>query len=105
ISKNIGVFLGTFGGSPHSSPRGRRGFAEGEARRTSVFMRFRALEGPEGSQKKQAERTSLLFREIENASTNDVQIAWNSKDRSDVAVVCSKHWRGLHLFRSPSCTC
>ena len=32
---------------------------------------------------KQVKRTSLLFREIENTSTNDVQIARNSKDRSD----------------------
>ena len=51
ISKNIGDFLGTFGGSPRSSPRGRLGFAEGKARRTSVFVRIRAPEGPEGSQK------------------------------------------------------
>ena len=36
---------------------------------------------------KQVKRTSLLFREIENASTNDVQITRNSKDRSDVAAV------------------
>ena len=42
---------GTFGGSPRSSPRGRLGFAEGKAKRTSVFVRVRALEGPEGSQK------------------------------------------------------
>ena len=49
--KNIGDFLGTFGGSPRSSPRGRLGFAEGKAKRTSVFVRIRALEGPEGSQK------------------------------------------------------
>ena len=41
---------------------------------------------------KQVKHTPLLFREIVNASTNDVQIAWNSKDRSDVAAVCSKHW-------------
>ena len=40
---------------------------------------------------KQVKHTSLLFREIENASTNDVQIARKSKDRSDVAAVCSKH--------------
>ena len=40
--KNIGDFLGTFGGSPRSSPRGRLGFAEGKAKRTSVFMRLRA---------------------------------------------------------------
>ena len=49
--KNIGDFLGTFGGSPHSSPRRRLGFAEGKAKRTSVFVRIRAPEGPEGSQK------------------------------------------------------
>src|SRR6185295_13621862 len=36
---------------------------------------------------KQVKRTSLLFREIKNASTNDVKIARNSRDRSDVAVV------------------
>ena len=44
-------FLGTFGGSPRSSPRGRRGFVEGKARRTSVFVRILAFEGSEGSQK------------------------------------------------------
>ena len=49
--KNVGDFLGMFGGSPRSSPRGRLGFAEGKARRTSVFVRIRATEGPEGSQK------------------------------------------------------
>ena len=49
--KNIGDFLGTFGGSPRSSPRGRLGFAEGKAKRTSVFVRIRAPKGPEGSQK------------------------------------------------------
>ena len=91
--KNIGNFLGTFGGPPRSSPRGRLGFAEGKARRTSVFVRFRALEGPESFPKnKQVKHTPLLFREIINASTNDVQIARNSKDRSDIAAVCSKHW-------------
>ena len=90
--KNVGDFLGTFGDSPRSSPRGRLGFAEGKAKRTSVFVRVRALEGPEGSKNKQVKHTSLLFREIENASTNDVQIARNSKDRSDVAAVCSKRW-------------
>src|SRR6185312_5226201 len=35
---NIGDFLGTFGGSPRSSPQWRLGFAEGKARRTSVFV-------------------------------------------------------------------
>ena len=44
-------FLVTFVGSPRSSPQGRLGFAEGKAERTSVFVRIRALEGPEGSQK------------------------------------------------------
>ena len=41
---------------------------------------------------KKVKHTSLLFREIKNTSTNNVQIARNSKDRSDVAVVCSKRW-------------
>ena len=45
------AFSGTFGGSPRSSPRGRLGFAEGKAKHTSVFVRTRALEGPEGFQK------------------------------------------------------
>ena len=44
-------FLGTFGGSPRSSPRGRLGFAEGKAEHTSVFMRIRAPEGSESSQR------------------------------------------------------
>ena len=51
ISKNIGDFLGTFGGSPRSSPRGRLDFAEGKAGRTSVLARILAFEGPDGSQK------------------------------------------------------
>ena len=93
FEKNIGNFLGTFGGSPRSSSRGRLGFAEGKARRTSVSVLILAPEGPEGSQKnKQVKRTPLLFREIINANTNNVRIAWNSKDRSDVVAVCSKHW-------------
>ena len=49
--KNIGDFLGTFGGSPRSSPRGRLDFAEGKAERTSVLARVLAFEGPGGSQK------------------------------------------------------
>ena len=49
--KNIGDFLGTFGGSPRSSPRGRLGFVEGKAERTLVLVRVRAFESPEGSQK------------------------------------------------------
>ena len=45
------AILGTFGGPPHSSPRGRLGFAEGEVEPTSVFVRIRAPEGSESSQK------------------------------------------------------
>ena len=45
------VFLGTFGGSPCSSPQGRLGFVEGKAERTSVFVRVRAPEGSESSQR------------------------------------------------------
>ena len=33
-------FFGTFGGSPRSIPRGRLGFTEGKAERTSVFVRI-----------------------------------------------------------------
>ena len=44
-------FLGTFGGSPRSSPRGRLGFAEGKAGRTLVLARILAFERPDGSQK------------------------------------------------------
>ena len=58
--KNVGDFLGTFGGSPCSSPRGRLGFAEGKARRTSVFVRLRAPEGPESSQKKTSRAYSFI---------------------------------------------
>jgi len=43
--------LGTFEGSPRSSPRGRLGFAEGKAERTSVLACILAFEGPDGSQK------------------------------------------------------
>ena len=59
--KNIGDFLGTFGGSPRSSPRGRLGFAEGKAERTSMFVRARALEGREGSQKAISEACFLII--------------------------------------------
>ena len=45
------AFLGTFGGSPRSSPRGRLGFAEGKADPTLVFVRIRAPEGLDDSQK------------------------------------------------------
>ena len=59
--KNIGDFLGTFGGSPRSSPRGRLGFAEGKARRTSVFVRIRDPEGLEGSQKITSKAYSFII--------------------------------------------
>ena len=45
------AFFGNVRGSPRSSPRGRLGFAEGKAEPTSVFVRIRAPEGSEGSQK------------------------------------------------------
>ena len=51
FSKKRWQFLGTFGGSPRSSPRGNLGFAEGKAKRTSVFMRIRAPEDSEGPKK------------------------------------------------------
>ena len=49
--KNVGDFLGLFGGSPRSSSRGRLGFAEGKAKRTSVIVHIRAPEGLENSQR------------------------------------------------------
>src|SRR6185312_15235237 len=67
-------FLGTFGGSPRSSHRGRRGFAEGKAERTSVFVRIQAPEGSESSQRQISKAYSLFLREILNKSTDDVQI-------------------------------
>ena len=48
--KNIGD-LGDVRWFPPSSPRGRLGFAEGKTEPTSVFVRIRAPEGSEGSQK------------------------------------------------------
>ena len=51
IFRKTVAFLGTFGGSPRSSPRGRLGFAEGKADPTSVFVRIRAPEGSDDSQK------------------------------------------------------
>ena len=45
------TFLGTFGDSPRSSPRGWLGFAEGKAERTSELARILAFEGPDGSHK------------------------------------------------------
>ena len=47
---DVGVF-GDVRPPPRSSPRGRLGFAEGKTERTSVFVRVRAPEGSEGSQK------------------------------------------------------
>ena len=85
------AILRTFGGSPHSSPRGRLGFAEGKAEHTSMFVRTRALEGSEVS-RKISKAYSLLLRETLNTSTNYVRIPWKFKDRSDVAAGCSKHW-------------
>ena len=49
--KTLATFWGRSGVPPRSSPRGRLGFAEGKARRTSVLVRILAFEGPDGSQK------------------------------------------------------
>ena len=50
FQKNVGNF-GDVRGFPPSSPRGRLGFAKGKDELISVFMRVRAPEGLEGSQK------------------------------------------------------
>ena len=50
ISKKHWQLFGDVRGFPRSSPRGRLGFAEGKAKCTSVFVRIRAFEGPDGSQ-------------------------------------------------------
>ena len=50
FEKTLAIF-GDVRGFSRSSPQGRLGFAEGKAKRTSVFVRIRAPEGPEGSQK------------------------------------------------------
>ena len=49
--KNIGNFWGRSGVPPVVAPRGRLGFAEGKAERTSEFTRILAFEGPDGSEK------------------------------------------------------
>ena len=50
FEKTLAIFRDVRG-FPRSSPLGRLGFAEGKARRTSVFVCLRAPEGPESSQK------------------------------------------------------
>ena len=90
--KNIGDFWGRSGVPPVIAPE--RGLALPRAK-TGIPQCSCASE-PSRVRKvpknKQVKRTSLSFREIKNVSTNDVIIARNSKDRSDVAVVCSKRW-------------
>ena len=90
--KNVGDFWGRSGVPPVVAPEGGVAFPKvkpGVPHCSCASDPSRARKVPKN---KQAKHTSLLFREIENAGTNDVQIAQNSKDRSDVAVVCSKHW-------------
>ena len=90
--KNVGNFWGRSGVPPIIAPEGGLALPRvkpGIPQCSCASEPSRVRKVPKN---KQAKRTSLLFREIENASTNDVQIARNSKDRSDVAVVCSKRW-------------
>ena len=61
FQKNIGDFLGTFGGSTRSSPRGRLGFAEGKAKSTSVFVCAQAPEGSDDSQKNKKVKHTLYY--------------------------------------------
>ena len=103
--KNIGDFRGCSGVPPIVAPEGGLALPRVKPSVPQCSCASEPSRVRKVPKNKQVNRTSLLFREIENASTNDVQVARNSKDRSDVAVVCSKHWRGLHLFRSPACTC
>ena len=88
--KNVGDFWGRSGVPPIIVPEGglalpRVNLGIPQCSCASEPPRVRKV-----PKNKQVKHTSLLFREIENASTNDVQIARISKDRSDVAVVCSK---------------
>ena len=90
--KNIGNFWGRSGVPPVIAPEGGLALPRvkpGVPQCSCASEPSRVRKVPKN---KQVKRTSLLFREIENVSTNDVQIAWNAKDRSDVAVVCSKRW-------------
>ena len=90
--KNVGDFWGRSGVPPVVAPEG--GVALPRVK--PGVPQCSCASGPSKVRKvpknKQVMRTSLLFREIENASTNDVQIARNSRDRSNVAAVCSKRW-------------
>ena len=61
FGKKMLAFLGTFGGSPRSCPRGRLGFTEGKAERTLVFVHVRAPEGSEGSQKNRKVKHTLYY--------------------------------------------
>ena len=90
--KNVGDFWGRSGVPPVIAPEGGLALPRvkpGVPQCSYASEPSRVQKVPKN---KQVKCTSLLFREIENTSTNDVQIARNSKDRSDVAVECSKHW-------------
>ena len=92
FQKNIGDFWGCSGVPPVIAPEGGLALPRvkpGVPQCSCASEPSRVQTVPEN---KQVKRTSLLFREIKNASTNDVQIAQNSKDRSDVDAVCSKRW-------------
>ena len=94
--KNIGDFWGTFGGRSGVPPilDPEEGLAllrvkPSVPQCSCASEPSRARKVPKN---KQAKRTSLLFWEIEDAGTSNVQKARNFKDRIDVAVVCSKRW-------------
>jgi len=92
FKKTLAIFWGHSGVPPVVAPEGGVALPRvkpGVPQCSCASEPSRARKVPKN---KQVMYTSLLFREIENASTNNVQKAQNSKDRSDVAVVCSKHW-------------
>ena len=60
--KTLATFWGRSGVPPVVAPEGGSlGFAEGKAERTSMFVRARALEGREGSQKVISEGCFLII--------------------------------------------
>ena len=90
--KNVGNFLGRSGVPPIVAPEGGLALPRvkpGVPQCSCASEPSRVRKVPKN---KQVKRTSLLFREIENASTNDIQIARNSEGKSDVAAVFSNRW-------------
>ena len=92
FEKNVGEFWGRSGVPPLVAPEGGLALPRVKPGIPQCSCESEPPKAGRFSKNKQVKHTPLLFREIVNASTNDVQIAQHSKDRSDVAVVCSKHW-------------